>query len=143
VFRPTAIRDTWYGIALPRSRLLARVAGTLFQSHHFRVARLASIRWYSRSVLIDPEGSLNAGVSSRKDSSAPDLGEQLHKIGDRSCIELLYNVDDLVSKIFIGESLTQPVELLDRAVPRHRIVQPSLVAVLLLHKDTLVFGAKS
>jgi hypothetical protein len=55
---------------------------------------------------------------------------------------LLHNLDKPFSKIFIGESLTQPVELLDSTVPRHGVIQPSLVAVLLLHKDTLVFGAE-
>jgi len=55
--------------------------------------------------------------------------------------EVPHNVDDLVSKIFIGESFAQPVELLDRAVPRHRVVQPFHVAVLLLHKDTIVLCA--
>src|SRR5476649_2174071 len=97
-----------------------------------------SIRWYqSGRPDRPPERSLNAGVSSRKDSSAPDLGEQVHKIRDRSRIELLHNLDDPGSKIFIGEGFTQPVELLDRTVPRHGFVQPSLIAVLLLHKDTL------
>src|SRR6476646_1004432 len=85
--------------------------------------------------------SLNARVSSRKHSGALDLCEQVHKIRYRSCIELLHNVDDPVAKIFISESFAQPVKLLNRALPRHGSVQPSFVAVLLLHKHTIVFGA--
>jgi len=36
-------------------------------------------------------------------------------------------------------SLTEPLELLDSAVPRHALVQSSLIAMLLLYKYTLVF----
>jgi len=64
---------------------------------------LASVdRLVSVGKSIDTERSLNAGVSSRKDSSAPDLGEQVHKIRDRSRIKLRHNLDEPVSPCCIG-----------------------------------------
>src|SRR6266478_1797470 len=104
----------------------------------FQEAGICSLRFAStmstssRPVLIDTQRSLNTGVSSGKNSGAPNLGEQVHKIRDRSRIELLHNLNDPVPKIFIRESFTEPVKLFDRTVPRQWFIKPALVAVLLL-----------
>ena len=50
------------------------------------------------------EGSLNAGVSSRKGRGGPNLGQQVHQLRQRAGIELLHGADERVPQVRIGES---------------------------------------
>src|SRR5882724_8025524 len=84
--------------------------------------------------------SLNAGVSCRKHRRRSNLGEQIRQVRDPPGIELSHRVDEAASEIFTRERFAQPMELLHGPVPRHRIVQTSLVAQLLFHQDALVLG---
>ena len=55
-------------------------------------------------------------------------------------IQILHRLDKLASKSFVGERFAQPVELLDHSIPRHRLIQATLVSFVLLNKGPLVFG---
>jgi hypothetical protein len=71
---------------------------------------------------------LNAWVSSWKNRSGPNLGQQLHQFGQWARVELLHGADERVPQLRIGKSFAQPVELLDGPVPRQGIRQASLIA---------------
>src|SRR5580700_3461721 len=85
--------------------------------------------------------SLNAGVSCRKDRGRSNLGEQIHKVGDRPLIKLMHGFDQPASEILIGERFAQPVELIEDTAPRHEIIKASHVADMLSLQDPLVFSA--
>src|SRR5580700_10377106 len=85
--------------------------------------------------------SLNAGVSCRKDRGRSNLGEQIHKVGDRPLIELLHGFDQPHWEILIGERFAQPVELFEDTTPRHGIIEASLVADMFSLQDPLFLSA--
>jgi hypothetical protein len=87
------------------------------------------------------QGSLNAGVSSRKGRGGPNLDQQVRQLGQRPRVELLYGADERMPETGIGESFTQPMELLDGPVPRQGIGQAALIAELLLYEVPLVSRA--
>ena len=55
-------------------------------------------------VFLLEQGSLNAGVSSRKGRGGPNLGQQVHQLRQRPGVELLHVADERVPQVRISES---------------------------------------
>src|SRR5712671_2390991 len=69
-----------------------------------------------------------------------NFSKEIHQIGDGPLIDFYDCFDDLVTQRGVSKGLAKPVELLDRALPRHRIPETAFVSHLLTIESAAVFG---
>src|SRR5258707_14140192 len=76
----------------------------------------------------------------RIDGLGINFPKETHQIGDGPLIDFYDCFDDLVTQRGVSKRLAKPVELLDRALPRHRIPETAFVSDLLTIESAAVFG---
>jgi hypothetical protein len=108
-------------------------------SGHNCLAPRPGARPNERGVTLSPD----AAVSGGKDGARSKLSQKVGQFRNRPGVEPLYGRYNPAAQIGVGEGFAQPVELIDRSLPRQWVGQAALVAELLLELGPSAFRANS